>query len=1478
MFRSIRSIPLALAALLAAIPAAADHFFSLQDNWSKDGYSVLYTNDNPYNCMPGTPAPGGADNNFLPDFQALNMLRAIAGPVSTGFSDPNGFLDGFSDLGFAAPDFDDEDPLVLVYDCAPGGVHDDDNCDNGSASEDLITMPATGYCASTEESIRLVIGHELFHHVQYAYIDFDNWVEWGRMAVEGSARMMEDQVFSDLDDGSGATNYISEVGNYLNNPGQTFWGSSYKSALGWKYAAEQFGNITTEPERGADFVRQFWANAAANQDNPNTPGTFRQTLQDFKPGTTLENWFQDFSIANILRSYDVSVLPDASRYQYFDENDGTNVTYANVSLNGIFLVPQGLSTGTVDMLHWASAYYIAVAGDCARGNIFGFRGIDQGPFLTLFDHGDPVRFAVFGIDDDATNPRVVNLLRGAGKDFGAAFVIGTTGYSQLGAVITTTSASRRVEYIFDCGPGALDIELPTAGYKAYVGPPGPDRQMLIVAVRVTGPNSLAAPTIKGLDIDDFTVYIGNNNDPNDQGVILASSEVGQTYWLTIYPPDKPNSSTYNLYVNLADTLTATELNSVSYEEHIVDEVITLDISGSMLGTTQPGGAVKIAAARSAASMLVDRAHLRGNMGVVVFDGDAMTVEPLVEVQAFRDVLKTAIRNINANPAGLTSIGDGLDRAGDELLGNGSPIQEDWVLLLSDGRETASLNWPDVRTSIKNAGIHVAAFALGVDADHRLMQEIADETNGFFFPIDTASTSSAKAIAPAAAVGSDPLPNLLADAYLLANESAERRERLWDDSGALDNAESVVHSLNIEEGGITEAVFAFHWNDPGDVLDVQITRPDHTIVQNGVGGVEVFSGDAHIVVHAGILSMGTWEIQLTAATGDVDYVGVLTGRDQQAANLRFYFGQTHDEQNALSEGIPYLWGLPQPIVATLVDKTGPITGAAVTALVLHPDGATNELPLLDDGLHGDGNPNDGAYANEYTRTTSTNFFPQANGEGSYQIRVVANGSNNLAQAFVRIRKRGFSVSELNDPVADTDEDGMPDRYELPKPCLDPFADETAEDFDLDGLSTAAEWRLGTDPCHPDTDHGGESDGSEALRGANPFDADDDMLELPIDPEVIDWVDEHLPFPPGIALLPETNLIRYPMSPTYTRMRLWRAASSFGPWSVVTVLSGLEMTGLYADTGLENNKTYYYMVQPLDLNGNAGAHSRVFSGTPKAEPVPPIGSVIINNGAELASSTSVTLSLVASVDVTEMKIATNPADFPLLNWQPYSVIVNTVVVPDPVTDIATVYVRFRDADKNESPSDYSDSIQVVLPRVVGAILGEISLMSSADPSGVAVYLAEAATVPPFFLSREGRLKMRDLPPGNYTLVISRDGYEDIMLDNVRVLAGRFSDIGKQIMVPLDSDGDGVSDLEDNCTLATNPDQQDTNGDGFGNHCDPDLNNDLRVDFADLAILKSMFFTVGQNKDADLNVDGRVDFADLAILKSRFFSPPGPSGLAP
>lgn len=90
-------------------------------------------------------------------------------------------------------------------------------------------------------------------------------------------------------------------------------------------------------------------------------------------------------------------------------------------------------------------------------------------------------------------------------------------------------------------------------------------------------------------------------------------------------------------------------------------------------------------------------------------------------------------------------------------------------------------------------------------------------------------------------------------------------------------------------------------------------------------------------------------------------------------------------------------------------------------------------------------------------------------------------------------------------------------------------------------------------------------------------------------------------------------------------------------------------------------------------------------------------------------------------------------------------------------------------------------------------------------------------------------------------------------------------------VDSDGDGVDDSVDNCSTVANPNQIDSNGDGFGNLCDADLNDDLIVNVTDLGLLRSVFFTA--DEDADFNTDGVVNVVDLGVMRSAFFQPPGP-----
>ena len=106
------------------------------------------------------------------------------------------------------------------------------------------------------------------------------------------------------------------------------------------------------------------------------------------------------------------------------------------------------------------------------------------------------------------------------------------------------------------------------------------------------------------------------------------------------------------------------------------------------------------------------------------------------------------------------------------------------------------------------------------------------------------------------------------------------------------------------------------------------------------------------------------------------------------------------------------------------------------------------------------------------------------------------------------------------------------------------------------------------------------------------------------------------------------------------------------------------------------------------------------------------------------------------------------------------------------------------------------------------------------------------------------------------------------------------------PLDLDGDGHFDARDNCLLIPNPEQRDTDGDGFGNFCDSDVNGDGRITTSwgetfprstrgDLEAIALSARKGAYDSNHDLDGDGRVDERDVSISQLQLFMPPGPSG---
>ena len=120
---------------------------------------------------------------------------------------------------------------------------------------------------------------------------------------------------------------------------------------------------------------------------------------------------------------------------------------------------------------------------------------------------------------------------------------------------------------------------------------------------------------------------------------------------------------------------------------------------------------------------------------------------------------------------------------------------------------------------------------------------------------------------------------------------------------------------------------------------------------------------------------------------------------------------------------------------------------------------------------------------------------------------------------------------------------------------------------------------------------------------------------------------------------------------------------------------------------------------------------------------------------------------------------------------------------------------------------------------------------------------------------------------------------------VLGGRSSLFIQPVafgVVPYaDTDGDLVGDDLDNCLLVINPDQRDTNMDGYGNVCDYDYDNNGTVkapDFVELALAFGARLTeASYREDLDVDANGEIGSLEFVGLSLGFNSPPGPSGLA-
>jgi hypothetical protein len=98
--------------------------------------------------------------------------------------------------------------------------------------------------------------------------------------------------------------------------------------------------------------------------------------------------------------------------------------------------------------------------------------------------------------------------------------------------------------------------------------------------------------------------------------------------------------------------------------------------------------------------------------------------------------------------------------------------------------------------------------------------------------------------------------------------------------------------------------------------------------------------------------------------------------------------------------------------------------------------------------------------------------------------------------------------------------------------------------------------------------------------------------------------------------------------------------------------------------------------------------------------------------------------------------------------------------------------------------------------------------------------------------------------------------------------------------DTDGDGVENAFDNCTLKANSNQKDVDHDGCGDVCDGDFDQNGSSGGSDFSIFKLGFGkTTGQpgyNAGADMDCNGAIGGSDFSLFKLEFTTTAGPSGI--
>lgn len=483
---------------------------------------------------------------------------------------------------------------------------------------------------------------------------------------------------------------------------------------------------------------------------------------------------------------------------------------------------------------------------------------------------------------------------------------------------------------------------------------------------------------------DFAVRIGGLD-----STVIAVYQVADTHFLIVAPAAQATADYYDLEVTLQGAYTDQQKRAVFYLPRLrADQVLVIDRSGSM---SSDG---KMEAAKNAARAFIDHTNVGDMVGVVSFETTAAVNYALTTVagDAQWNAAKAAVDALTT--AGLTALGQGARLGYDQIVGGGQ-ADHDWSMaLMTDGMENVTPYWsdPTVGGVIIPSRVVVHTVALGSDADTTLLASIAGSTGGTPYEagVDLLPSAAAQSDGPFAAGPSaapppelpTTLPNRLADIYKAIGEEIGHQQRIFQATGQFCE-KPVTFEVPLEKG-LPEVIFTVNWDNPQNGVTLRITDPDGNLVVNNPPRVREIKDATHHQFRIAEPMPGVWNVQLR---GCAVYLLIVSAWSPTTMHLGF--GLPPEQRTV---------GAPLPIIVVLADAK-PIAGADVWAQIQGPNADLKaSLQLFDDGHHGDGDANDGVYANV--------FIPLR--PGQYAVKAGGWGVNNSGESFIRYRNGAFTV--------------------------------------------------------------------------------------------------------------------------------------------------------------------------------------------------------------------------------------------------------------------------------------------------------------------------------------------------------------------------------------------------------------------------------------------------------------------------------------